>query len=108
MTSWPGGVRSLRSSVVAVALQVLAGGFDGVWCSPDGRHIAVDGLNVITPGGQPATGTYYDLDFAFPVDSGAVIWMQMIDGNTARVSTVAEGHNEPPPHDRWRRCDVTS
>ncbi len=96
-----------------MAVLALAGGFDGVWCSTDGRRIAVDGLQVITPGGQRATGAYRDLDFSFPVPdnerhAGSVIVMEWVDDNTARVSIVAEGHNEPPPHDRWRRCDVTS
>lgn len=95
------------------AVLALAGGFDRVWCSPDGRRIAVDGLAVITPGGQRATGAYHEQDFAFPVpdnerDAGSVIWIEPVDENTARVSIVGAKQVEPPPHDRWRRCDVTS
>ena len=99
--------------IIIAAGPAQADGLDGIWCSPDGRRITVDGLAVVSPGGQPATGVYGTVDFSFPVpegepDAGAVIWMKLVDENTARVSTVSEQQGEPPPHGRWRRCAYTS
>ena len=105
-------------SSCAIVLAVVAGSahanrLDGIWCSPDGRRITVDGLDVITPGGQRTTGVYGTHDFSFAVpenerDAGAVIWMKLVDENTARVSTVSNEPSEPPPHGLWRRCAYTS
>ena len=99
--------------LIIAAAAAAAGGLDGIWCSPDGRRITVDGLDVITPGGQRTTGVYGKQVFSFPVpenepDAGAVIWMKLVDGNTARVSTVSKQQSEPPPHGLWRRCAYTS
>ena len=90
-----------------------ADGLDGIWCSPDGRRITVDGLDVITPGGQRTTGVYRNDDFAFSVpktarNAGAVIWMELVSENTARVSIVSKEQREPPPHGLWQRCAYTS
>ncbi len=90
-----------------------ADGLDGMWCSPDGQRITVDGLDVITPGGQRTTGVDGKYDFSYPVpanerNAGAVIWMTLVDENTARVSTVSKEQRGPPPHGLWQRCAYTS
>ena len=90
-----------------------ADGLDGMWCSLDGRRITIDGLDVITPGGQRTTGVYGKYDFSYPVpenerNAGAVIWMTLVGENTARVSTVSKEQREPPPHGLWQRCAYTS
>ena len=99
--------------IIAAAAAAAAGGLDGIWCSPDGRRITVDGLDVITPGGQRTTGVYRQYVFSYAVpenerDAGAVIWMALVDENTARVSTVSKEQREPPPHGLWQRCAYTS
>ena len=47
---------AVLSSYVILLIIVVgaahADGLDGIWCSPDGQRITVDGLDVITPGGQ--------------------------------------------------------
>jgi len=106
----------LSSFAILLIIEVGAAhadGLDGIWCSPDGQRITVDGLDVITPGGQRTTGVYGKFDFSYPVpenerDAGAVIWMALVDENTARMSTVSKEQREPPPHGLWKRCAYTS
>ncbi len=103
-----GLVSSCAFLLIIVVGAAHADGLDGIWCSPDGQRLTVDGLGVITPGGQRTTGVYGTVDFSFPVpenerDAGAVIWMKLVDENTARVRTVSKQQREPPPHGLWQR-----
>lgn len=97
-----------------VSLALVAGetGVDGSWCAADGRRISVDGLSVVTPGGQRATGRYSLRAFTFELPAGewlagAEVWMERKGADAVRVSTLSKGHEGPPPHDLWRRCRIT-
>lgn len=99
-------------TLLAFAGPAQAGALDGTWCAPDGRRITVAGTDVLTPGGQRTTGAYNGQAFHFQVppnewDSGKSIWMVLKAPDSARVSTLAENQQGPPPHDRWRRCAAT-
>ena len=95
--------------VFAFAGPALAGVLDGSWCAPDGRSITVAGTNVVTPGGQKTSGAYNKEAFHFRVppgewDAGKEIWMELKTPDSARVSSLSDHQQGPPPHDRWRRC----
>ncbi len=104
--------------IYLILLSIVAGpaaakGLDGTWCSPNGQHITVDGLDVITPGGQQTTGAYSKENFHFKLpenewNAGSVIWMELKSESTVRVSTVSKIQNGPPPHGLWKKCDITS
>ncbi len=98
---------SLVASSVAMAANI-----DGSWCADDGRWISVDGVAVMTPGGQPATGRYTARAFTFVLpagewQAGAEIWVESKGTDAVRVSSLRAGHQGPPPHDLWRRCRIT-
>ena len=106
------GLFGLPLAAGAASLLAAAVNVDGSWCAADGRRIAVDGLAVVTPGGQQATGRYTARAFAFVLPegewlAGAEIWMEPKGVDAVRVSTLRETHQGPPPHDLWRRCRTT-
>ncbi len=109
--SFPVALPFAALSLVAGGVAV-AGNIDGSWCAEDGRRISVDGLAVMTPGGQPATGRYTARAFTFVLpagewQAGAEIWMEPKGSDAVRVSTLETGHQGPPPHGLWRRCRTT-
>ena len=90
----------------------MAANIDGSWCADDGRRISVDGVGVVTPGGQSATGRHTARAFTFVLpagewQAGAEIWMEPKGTDAVRVSSLRAGHQGPPPHDLWRRCRIT-
>ena len=97
-----------------IMLSVLkVGAVDGKWCSDDGRTISVNGLTVVAANGLPAVGAYTEKAFYFAEPradgrAGPEIWMEPKGPDAVRVSVVSEVQKEPPPHDLWSRCGVTS
>lgn len=102
-------LQSLTGSLSALE----AGDLDGQWCSRDGRTISVSGTEIITPRGYRSTGVYGGNALSFSEfhrynQPGPMIWMEPAGKDSARVSIVSKQQKEPPPHDLWSRCRVTS
>jgi len=84
-----------------------ADAIDGNWCSPDGKHISINGPQIVTPGGTKMKGDYDRHGFRYVVPktekpAGAQVEMRQVDDETIRV-TVGKG-----PTKIWRRCKTVS
>ncbi len=98
--------------LVAAAVAMQAGparadAIDGNWCSPDGKHISIDGPRIVTPGGTKMKGDYDRHGFRYVVPSrekpaGARVEMRQINEDTVHV-TIGKG-----PTKIWRRCKNVS
>ena len=94
------GVSVFASSVA------LADAIDGAWCSPDGKHLAIAGRNITTPGGAKLEGDYSRHAFSYVVPAaepgaGATIYMQLMNETTV---VVRDGSPVAQPV-TWKRCE---
>lgn len=104
-----------RLALAALALTLGAGAahadrIDGDWCSLEGGHLAIDGPNVVTPGGAKLIGDYGRHSFSYIIpepekSAGATLHMILLN-ETAMRSRV--GASLETPTLLWRRCDATS
>ncbi len=108
----------LGLSMLAVLLPVapaLADAIDGDWCFSDGRHISIDGPDIVTPAGTPTTGDYGRHSFLYTVPdaeagAGRLVTMILLNENTVQLTTSdgASGSARSPIQ-IWQRCfPVTS
>jgi hypothetical protein len=88
-----------------------ADAIDGEWCSPDGRHMRIEGPKITTPAGIETRGDYHRHSFAYEgpagdPEAGQIILMELLNEEEVRLTRVKDG--QPSPHQIWRRCQVTS
>jgi hypothetical protein len=88
-----------------------ADAIDGEWCSPQGRHMRIEGPRITTPAGIETHGEYHRHSFAYEgptgdPEAGQIILMQLLNEEEVRVTHVKDG--QPGPNQIWRRCQVTS
>ena len=86
------------------ASPVRADAIDGDWCSPDGRHLAIQGPRIMTPGGSQIAGDYTRHSFAYVApakerDAGQTVAMQLLNEETVRVTPKPGAAPEI-----WLRC----
>ena len=96
-------------AIGAIASPAFADAIDGHWCSPDGRHLAIRGSAITTPGGARLEGQYSRHNFSYVApagepDAGALVRMQLA-GET-RVYVRVDGAGGEPQ--LWRRCEDVS
>jgi hypothetical protein len=106
MVSW---LRFLSISALAASLfsvtPALADQIDGDWCFPsDGRHLFIEGDDIVTPNGTNTTGDYTRHAFRYVVPesdpgAGEEINMRQLNDWTM-VLTRPDGVEET-----WKRCD---
>lgn len=108
-------MRGLRSIAMLAALiwagPALADRLDGDWCSPDGKHLHIDGSNIQIPSGVQITGDYQRHYFSYtgpPGDpeEGQFIHMQQQNEQTMHLWRQKDGADGPA--ETWRRCELTS
>ena len=94
---------------VAVMVSLLAGAtahadaIDGEWCHADGRHLAIRGPQIQTPGGNRMEGIYDRHGFSYVVptpEAGSGQTVAMILRNEETV-LLQQGGGEVQV---WRRC----
>jgi hypothetical protein len=101
----------LLASMLAAMVAVVRSGvaradsIDGHWCAPDGRHLTIAGMSIVTPGGTKMSGDYTRHSFAYVAptgdpDAGAAINLRLLDEDTVR-SVSSDPAN---PSAVWRRC----
>jgi hypothetical protein len=107
-----------RSWVVGIAVAALlvlssvarADAIDGEWCYTDGRHMAIQGPRIVTPGGTEMKGDYGRHSFSYIVpegepDAGRGISMILVDEYTVHLRADADPAGATPPEvEVWRRC----
>ena len=108
--------------LATVALLLLPAGraradaIDGEWCYPDGRHMSIQGPNIVTPGGTAITGNYARHYFSYvvpPAEPGAgqTVAMTLMNEYTVNLRVGAGGANAAQaavPVEVWHRCAPTT
>ena len=102
---------AIGGAIVLAAL-LLAGParadrIDGDWCSPDNRFMSIEGVRIVTPGGQRIHGNYDRHAYSYTVPAaeaaaGATVAVVLLNEEQVRVQ-VGEG-----PAQIWRRCSRPS
>lgn len=82
-----------------------ADAIDGNWCLASGRHMNINGPQILTPHGKRLRGNYERHAYSYVAPSGAPaagkeISMLLVDDDTMLVTTGA-ATNKPV---EWRRC----
>ncbi len=90
-------------SVCLLTDTASADAIDGNWCLANGRHMNIDGPQILTPRGERLQGNYERHAFSYVAPAaGQEISMSLIDDDTLLVTTGAAS-NKPV---EWRRCIV--
>ena len=98
------------------ASRAWADAIDGEWCYPDGRHMSIQGPNIVTPGGTAMTGNYARHYFSYvvpPAEPGAgrTVAMTLINEYTVNLRVgagVANTAQAAVPVEVWHRCAPTT
>jgi hypothetical protein len=107
-------LRFARAAVVVVLgifvspMPALADAIDGEWCLGT-SHFAIDGPNILTPGGSRIQGNYSRHGFVYVVptnEPGAGVEINMVLLNEESVRLTRGGQSSEP--EIWRRCKPTS
>jgi hypothetical protein len=98
-----------RLGAVAATVAALHGGaaladaIDGDWCHADGRHLSINGSDIVTPAGNRLKGDYDRHHFSYVAPGSE-------PGGGATVSMILQGELQmelKPPvgeNQTWRRC----
>ena len=85
-----------------------ADAIDGQWCLGS-SHFAIEGPNILTPGGNRIQGNYSRHGFVYVVptnEPGAGSQIDMVLLNEETVQLTRQGQASAP--EIWRRCKPTS
>lgn len=109
-------LRSLRFATAATALLLTiaparADAIDGSWCQPDGKHMRIEGPDIVTPMGTATKGNYDRHAFSYTVPAkdpgaGSTINMTLIDDDTLHSRVGAAPSYNPKESDVWHRCTL--
>lgn len=103
------GAATLAAGALCIAcLPASADAIDGQWCL-GASHFAIDGPNILTPGGNRIQGDYSRHGFAYVVptnEPGAGSRIEMVLLNEETVQLTRKGPASDP--EIWRRCKPTS
>jgi hypothetical protein len=91
-------------ALLLLATPAAADAIDGSWCDDAGRHLAISGSRIVTPGGTEMQGQYTRHAFHYVVplqepSSGQGVDMQLLNENTVQLRVGSEAGVEV-----WRRC----
>ena len=93
-------------AIVAIAPvhQAMADAIDGSWCFK-GRHLAIEGPKMLTPGGKTIKGEYDRHGFIYKApagekEAGSTVYISQLD-EEAMEFRVGSEQNKPQI---WRRC----
>ncbi len=92
-------------ATILSAAPVFADAIDGDWCLANGRHMSINGPEIITPHGKRMQGNYdrHAFHYVAPAGepaAGQEINMSLIDDDLLHVMT---GGKSTKPVE-WRRC----
>lgn len=87
------------------ATPASADAIDGDWCLANGRHLSINGPEIVTPRGKRMQGRYDRHAFSYVApagepNAGMEISMSLIDDDTMQVVIGAKS-TQPK---EWRRC----
>ena len=83
-----------------------ADAIDGAWCSPEGKHLVIEGRRITTPGGTKIEGSYSRHAFSYIVPekeagAGATVYMSLMNETTMQWR---DGSPVAQPI-VWKRCE---
>lgn len=92
-----------------VSSPALADRIDGKWCSPDGKHVEIQGRQITTPGGSKMEGDYTRHSFSYKIpaaepESGSTVYMVILNEETMEV----RAGNPVAKAIVWKRCQNIS
>lgn len=98
------GIFAFASTILAGTGICRADAIDGSWCYK-GRHLEIEGPNIIVPSGRRITGDYSRHAFVYvvpPGDNGAgtSIFMGLLDEETMEL----RAGSEQADAEVWHRC----
>lgn len=107
--------RRLHLAILAAVAGILFSGpaladrIDGKWCSPDGKHVEIQGRQITTPGGAKMEGQYTRHSFSYTVppaepESGSTMYMVILNEETMEV----RAGNPVARAVVWKRCQNIS
>ena len=101
------GKRLLGAGKTAAA---HADAIDGNWCFDDGRHMSIEGPQIVTPGGAAIVGNYGRHSFSYTAPTaepggGGEVSMVLVNEDTVHLMPGVAAGSDP---EVWRRCEFTS
>lgn len=90
----------------------LADQINGIWCSPNGKSVSIDGPNVTTSSGNAVDANYnrHHIDYEIPsgeLDAGSRFRADQLNDNQIQVVIVAAGGAAGEP-EIWTPCRPVS
>jgi hypothetical protein len=100
---------SAAAVIVLDAVPALADAIDGDWCHKNGKHIAIQGPDIVTPVGTRTKGNYDRHAFSYEVPAkdpgaGETINMILVDEDTIYLRSGAAPGFGPGEAEVWNRC----
>ncbi len=100
---------SIATLGVLVSGPAIADRIDGKWCSPDGKHVEIQGPQITTPAGAKMAGQYGRHSFSYTApsaepESGSTIYMVLLNEETMEV----RAGNPVAKAIVWKRCQNIS
>jgi len=92
-------------ATLLIAFPASADAIDGDWCLANGRHLSINGPEIVTPRGKRMQGKYDRHAFSYVApagepNAGIEISMSLVDDDTMQVMI---GSKSTQPKE-WRRC----
>ena len=89
----------------------LADRIDGDWCSPDGKHLHIEGPAITIPSGAQIIGDYGRHSFRYEgpegdPEAGQVIEMRQLSDE--EMVLIRSTGGKPGTPETWTRCQATS
>jgi hypothetical protein len=87
-----------------------ADAIDGNWCYTDGRRMAINGPEIVTPAGTRTIGNYSRHYFSYKIpasdpQAGQSVFMALQNENTVNITSGADAASAAQaPVEVWHRC----
>ncbi|MFI4988931.1 MAG: hypothetical protein ACHQF3_16005 [Alphaproteobacteria bacterium] len=101
---------AFAATVLALVAPAWADVIDGDWCQADGRHMAIKGPDIVTPGGTRTVGNYSRHSFSYTVPqadpgAGKTVMMILVNELTVNMRMGADAADAAKGQaEVWHRC----
>ena len=98
------------AATVSLSPEARADAIDGNWCYTDGRRMAINGPEIVTPAGTRTMGNYSRHYFSYKIPAsdpmaGQSVYMALQNENTVNIATGADATAAAQaPVEVWHRC----
>ena len=101
---------SMAAAAILAAPAARADAIDGNWCYTDGRRMAINGPEIVTPAGTRTIGNYSRHYFSYKIPAsdpkaGQSVFMALQNENTVNITSGADAASAAQaPVEVWHRC----